>query len=292
MTVPYLPAGSAAPHRRIVEIVASHDVRGHHIMLVDAKVSSLAPKWVSGIHRHEHYEVDIIFEGHGYTATPPAQQIGAGTVVYHPPHQPHAWHVSGAQACRVLSLLLDIQPGIPLRAPLRWPVWPDFVTDAHLLLGEVELDDPAWLDRFALRLAVIVSRVLSLMEWPEADAHERPAATRCLEALDGYLRAHLHLSLTLDEIAGHLCVSRRTLTRMVRSHTNGSVMDRLRMFRMTRAAELLWQTNLSVAEIAEQVGFSQESYFCRSFRQYFHTTPLQYKRQMLATRAGVVNLFR
>ncbi|HEY3416394.1 MAG TPA: cupin domain-containing protein, partial [Armatimonadota bacterium] len=207
--VPYIPAGSGALHHQIVEIVAAHGIRGQRVLLVDIKVTSLPPGWVSGAHRHAHYEADIILEGHGFSVTPPAQPVGAGTLLYHPPHQPHAWHVSGAQACRVLSLMFDVQPGILLRAPQRWPVWPDFVTDAHLLLGEVEEDDTAWLDRFALRLAVIISRILSLMEWPEA-APARPATTRSLEALDDYLRAQLHQPLTLEEIAAHLCISRRT----------------------------------------------------------------------------------
>ncbi|HEY3418289.1 MAG TPA: helix-turn-helix domain-containing protein [Armatimonadota bacterium] len=65
----------------------------------------------------------------------------------------------------------------------------------------------------------------------------------------------------------------------------------LLMFRMARAAELLWKTDLPVAAVAERVGFSQPAYFFRSFRQYFHCTPLQYKRQITETHAAVIDLF-
>ncbi|HOS43160.1 MAG TPA: AraC family transcriptional regulator, partial [Armatimonadota bacterium] len=221
----------------------------------------------------------------------PAQPVGPGTVIYHPPHRPHAWHAVGTQCCEVLHLQFDVRPAVPLRHPACWPVWPDFFTDTQLLFGEIEEQSPNWSDRFALRLAVIFSRVLSLIEAPDSDAPERAATLRHLAALEEYLQAHLAQPLTLDMIAQHLCISRRTLTRLVRQQTNGSVMDRLRTLRMTRAATLLWQTELSLQEIAEQVGIPQLSNFCRCFRRCYHYSPARYRRQMLKTRASALNLY-
>jgi AraC-like DNA-binding protein len=49
--------------------------------------------------------------------------------------------------------------------------------------------------------------------------------------------------------------------------------------RLTRALPLLRDTNLSIAEVSHQVGFSDQSYFDRRFKRQFGVTPVQYRRQ-------------
>ena len=43
--------------------------------------------------------------------------------------------------------------------------------------------------------------------------------------------------------------------------------------RMNKAKELLETTNMKISQIAKEVGFSNNSYFCRSFREFFGDTP-------------------
>lgn len=47
----------------------------------------------------------------------------------------------------------------------------------------------------------------------------------------------------------------------------------IRVFRMEKAKELLRTTNMKVAMVSEQVGFANSSYFCRSFREYYGSSP-------------------
>ena len=111
--------------------------------------------------------------------------------------------------------------------------------------------------------------------------HSRRAlAAWCLLGLAGALApVSLAAPLSLDDIAEYLCVSRRTLTRLVATHTGSTVMARLQTFRLLRAAELLWQTDHALATVAEKAGIPHLSYFCRCFRRHFGVTPMQYRRQ-------------
>ena len=48
--------------------------------------------------------------------------------------------------------------------------------------------------------------------------------------------------------------------------------------RLTRALPLLRETDLTIAEVAGRVGFSEQSYFDRRFKKQFGVTPLGYRR--------------
>ena len=51
--------------------------------------------------------------------------------------------------------------------------------------------------------------------------------------------------------------------------------------RVRAAAELLTTTQLPIATIAAQTGFSSASFFTRTFRRLMHITPLAYRNGML-----------
>ena len=51
------------------------------------------------------------------------------------------------------------------------------------------------------------------------------------------------------------------------------------LYRITEAKKLLITTDLSISEIAEQVGYINVNNFVKIFRDREHTTPLQYRRQ-------------
>ena len=54
----------------------------------------------------------------------------------------------------------------------------------------------------------------------------------------------------------------------------------IREVRMNKAKELLENTNMKIAQIAKEVGFSNSSYFCRSFREFFGDSPESCRRGM------------
>lgn len=47
---------------------------------------------------------------------------------------------------------------------------------------------------------------------------------------------------------------------------------------MNTAAKMLTETDLSIAEIAVEVGYSNQGNFAAVFRRYFQMNPLEYRR--------------
>ena len=83
--------------------------------------------------------------------------------------------------------------------------------------------------------------------------------------------------LTLQAIADELGITPSYLSAIYKEARGIGFSDRLSALRMERARELLLSSSLSVAQIAEQVGFCDESNLRKRFKQYFGVGIREYR---------------
>lgn len=85
-----------------------------------------------------------------------------------------------------------------------------------------------------------------------------------------------------DEAARILRCSPATLRRMLRQEGSSfqAIKDRLRL---EMARQALAQPDLSIADIAAQLGFAEPAAFNRAFRQWTGTTPARFRRDQIST---------
>lgn len=81
---------------------------------------------------------------------------------------------------------------------------------------------------------------------------------------------------SVEELSVDLATTRATLYRKLQGITGQTPKDFIRSIRLKRAAQLLRDTDLSISEIADHVGFSTPRYFAKIFRETFGTIPSQY----------------
>lgn len=94
-----------------------------------------------------------------------------------------------------------------------------------------------------------------------------------LIAMVELMESHLADPLNLEDL-GHLCgITPRQMERLSRAQLGESVMAFYRRMRLEKAEELLTQSALPLAQIAQSTGFASRSHFSRAFRAQFGTTP-------------------
>ena len=86
--------------------------------------------------------------------------------------------------------------------------------------------------------------------------------------------------LSLDRMAEHFKVGKRTLNRIFNRQLNCSPIQYLISERMKYAAQLLSSNTLSVKNVAEECGYRYPGVFISEFRKFFGKTPLEYRRGM------------
>ncbi len=80
----------------------------------------------------------------------------------------------------------------------------------------------------------------------------------------------------VEDMAAEMGMARSQLYRKVKSLMDYTPNELLRITRLKKAAELLRRTEMSVAEVAYEVGFSTPSYLTRCFKEYFGVNPKEY----------------
>jgi len=83
---------------------------------------------------------------------------------------------------------------------------------------------------------------------------------------------------TVDYLANQLNLSPRYLSDMLRSITGQNAQHHIHEKLIEKAKEYLTATNLSVAEIAYQLGFEHPQSFNKLFKNKTRQTPVQFKQ--------------
>ena len=109
-----------------------------------------------------------------------------------------------------------------------------------------------------------------------------------LERAIRFMDENLDQPLTLERIAQTMFVSRFHFARMFRLVTGESPMQYLRRLRVERAKRMMVRGDLTLSEIAAEVGFCDQSHFTRIFRQATGTTPRRF--QSIGATVGTRNV--
>jgi len=111
------------------------------------------------------------------------------------------------------------------------------------------------------------------------DAAAASESDPVLAAAQAIMREHIDEPLSCGQIARRVGLSLRQIERRFRTQLGCSVLQRYRLIRMTKAHQLLQQTEISVTEVAFACGFSSPEYFCRLYRRMFDCSPSKDRRQ-------------
>ena len=82
---------------------------------------------------------------------------------------------------------------------------------------------------------------------------------------------------TIESLSKQYLINSTTLKTMFKSVYGTSIAAHMKEHRMERAAELLRETNMSIAEIAGSVGYDSQSRFTAAFKAYWGKLPKDYR---------------
>jgi AraC family transcriptional regulator len=133
----------------------------------------------------------------------------------------------------------------------------------------------------ALTTALSVHLLRHYSDWQQPLRQDNGGLSqRQLHQAIAYVHAHLAEDLSIGAIAGELEMSQYYFSRLFRQSTGVSPYQYVIRQRMEHAKSLLKTTALSVAAIAQQVGFSHQNQLTIQFRKFTGTTPSNYRKHL------------
>lgn len=87
---------------------------------------------------------------------------------------------------------------------------------------------------------------------------------------------------TIEELAQKFCISATALKTHFKGVFGQSIASYMKEYRIRQAAEQLLDTDWSIAEIAQSVGYESHSKFTAEFKKIMHTTPAEYRKRQAA----------
>jgi AraC family transcriptional regulator len=123
-------------------------------------------------------------------------------------------------------------------------------------------------------LVIHLLRHYSTLTQPIASQNHSATRTQLQQAID-YIHAHLNRDLSLAELASVINISPTYFASLFKKAMGISPHQYVIQQRVKRAKEMLKRTDLAIADIALQVGFSSQSHLTQHFKRFIGKTPKQ-----------------
>ena len=85
-------------------------------------------------------------------------------------------------------------------------------------------------------------------------------------------------AITLEEVSGHVGFNASYFSTLFKKECGSNFLEYLSEVRMNHAKELLKETNLSIAEICEKVGYNDLKHFTKNFKKNARIKPNEYRK--------------
>ena len=179
----------------------------------------------------------------------------------------HAYFHIRLYAFDKIDLLGEL--GAPISIPISYPYTSEEL--AALSLSEEETDN--------FKLETELRRALCDMLTATGTRLTRNKCSHEMKSIIRYIGKNLSISLNISDIARTFGFSLSTLTRRFRREIGmsiGEYIDKLIMFEAERA---LVSTSASILEISESLGFCDQFYFSRRFKEKYGVSPREYRKR-------------
>ena len=268
---------------------------------VHVRIEQLRP--IIAAHRHSNvsYEIHYTERGRG-TVTVDSREydVSPGTLYITGPGILHAQHSGEFDPITEYCLYLNCR-----RVPKASEAAVSRFADTLFWMGEdngrifpllkqlAEENRHVQSDTWAMSETILRQIIIQLGRmYRSGDAQPQPNSRAPALTLAGLMPIiedaffYRYRSLTLQELAGLLNLSVRQTQRLLQSRFGKTFSQKLTEARMAAAFQFLTNTDLSITQIGERLGFSSIEHFSAAFRRFAGCAPSRYRRAHKPAPAG------
>ncbi len=133
-------------------------------------------------------------------------------------------------------------------------------------------------DTEANRLLHLMTEELMEIACPEKSVDYHGSIEDVIYNIHQYLTEHISERITIEELSRNFLINPTTLKQAFKNIYGNSIATHIKEHRMERAAQLLKESNRTIAEIAQSVGYESQSRFTTAFKDAYGILPKEYRK--------------
>ena len=186
----------------------------------------------------------------------------------------------GTAAEPIAPVRVDSRPGVtptPVGlAPFDTPfILEEFGTERDTLLSLTH----AFREATPYARAHVSARFTSVLLRAAELCDEQALPSRLVEHLDAYIREHADEEISNTELGALFGYHPFYISQLLKKRRGITLHQYILSYKLATAADRLRYSDASVAEIAASLGFADPSYFTKSFKAAYGTTPKAYRKE-------------
>ena len=146
------------------------------------------------------------------------------------------------------------------------------------ILREMEQKNTGYEDICQAYMEILIIRLMRNTALAVPTEPQVVSGNRQCAAVKRYIDLHFKESLTLDQLAEDAHMNKYYLSHAFKREYGVSPINYMITKRIEESKYLLAETDLSMSQIAQLLGFSSLSYFSQVFRRTQATTPMEYRQ--------------
>lgn len=145
------------------------------------------------------------------------------------------------------------------------------------ILREMEQKNTGYEDVCQAYMEILIIRLMRNISFAVPSAPQMMPGNRQCAAVKRYIDLHFKEALTLDQLAEEAHMNKFYLSHSFKREYGVSPINYMITRRIEESKYLLAETDLSLSQIAQLLGFSSLSYFSQVFRRTQDVTPMEYR---------------
>ena len=256
------------------------------VKLLNVARAAYGGDWHSVPHTHNHMELFFIIGGKGqFLIEDQIYPVNTSRLVIINPNVPHT--EIGVKDSPLEYIVLGID-GLELPAGEnsngQYVILNHFDESREIsscirnILREMELKNPGYEDICQAYTEILVIRLMRSIELSVPTETQTGANNRQCAAAKRYIDMHFKEALTLEQLAEEVHMNKYYLSHAFKREYGVSPINYMISKRIEESKYLLAETDLSLSQIAQLLGFSSLSYFSQVFRRTENISPMEYRQ--------------
>ncbi|MCF0050379.1 helix-turn-helix domain-containing protein [Dyadobacter sp. LJ53] len=262
-----------------------------------------AVTWVHSVHKHTYFEIIFILKGKGvHRINGNAFAYAEGDVFLLGPEDFHYFEILELTEFSFVRFNESIHKQLPGDKDHPWqPIIKallntssqsrgSIVTDTnekqklHHLLAVLEAESANDESQYyeVIRDSLMRSMLIILARNLFSQAHGRPVLKDSIEAMLIYIKQHIYrpADLTIEHLAETFHYAPAYVSLYFKKHAGESLKQYIIKYRIKLIEARLLYSQLTLSEIADEFGYTDESHLCKQFKKYTGTTPISFRMRV------------